>query len=76
MRPMLVGGEARDGAGGDRLEVLDPATSELVDTVPAGTPADVDAAVEAAQAAFAGCSASASTTPVSCRDGRLEETMR
>jgi acyl-CoA reductase-like NAD-dependent aldehyde dehydrogenase len=54
MRPMLVGGEARDGAGGDRLEVLDPATGALVDTVPAGTPADVDAAVEAAQAAFAG----------------------
>jgi len=23
MRPMLVGGEARDGTGGDRLEVLD-----------------------------------------------------
>ena len=51
---MLVGGQARDGAGGDRLEVLDPATGELVDTVPAGTPADVDAAVEAALAAFAG----------------------
>ena len=54
MRPMLVGGEARDGTGGDRLEVLDPATGELVDTVAAATPADVDAAVEAAQAVFAG----------------------
>jgi acyl-CoA reductase-like NAD-dependent aldehyde dehydrogenase len=51
---MLVGGGPYEPAGGDRLEVLDPATSEPVDTVPAATPADVDAAVAAAGDAFEG----------------------
>jgi succinate-semialdehyde dehydrogenase/glutarate-semialdehyde dehydrogenase len=51
---MFVDGAPLDPAGTDRLEVLDPATSEVVDTVPAGTPADVDAAVAAASAAFEG----------------------
>ena len=54
MRPMLVDGGPYEGTGGGRLEVLDPATGELVDTVPAGTAADVDAAVSAAAAAFQG----------------------
>jgi acyl-CoA reductase-like NAD-dependent aldehyde dehydrogenase len=52
MRPMLVGGRPYQGTTHDRLEVLDPATGELVDTVPAATAADVDAAVAAAKAAF------------------------
>jgi succinate-semialdehyde dehydrogenase/glutarate-semialdehyde dehydrogenase len=51
---MLVDGEPYPGEGGDRLEVLDPATGEPFEEVPAGTPADADAAVRAAQAAFAG----------------------
>jgi acyl-CoA reductase-like NAD-dependent aldehyde dehydrogenase len=54
MRPMLVDGGPYEGTGGGRLEVLDPATGELVDTVPAGSAADVDAAVSAAAAAFQG----------------------
>jgi acyl-CoA reductase-like NAD-dependent aldehyde dehydrogenase len=54
MRPMFVDGGPHGTQAGDRLEVLDPATGELVDTVPAGGPADVDAAVTAAHAAFAG----------------------
>ncbi|HZA83266.1 MAG TPA: aldehyde dehydrogenase family protein [Actinomycetes bacterium] len=49
----VAGGPYQRGAG-DPLEVRDPATGELVDTVPAGGPAEVDAAVAAAQAAFAG----------------------
>jgi acyl-CoA reductase-like NAD-dependent aldehyde dehydrogenase len=54
MRPMLVDGGPYEGTGGGRLEVLDPATGELVDTVPAGGAADVDAAVSAAAAVFQG----------------------
>jgi acyl-CoA reductase-like NAD-dependent aldehyde dehydrogenase len=54
MRPMFVDGGPHGTQAGDLLEVLDPATGELVDTVPAGGPADVDAAVTAAHAAFAG----------------------
>ena len=54
MRPMFVDGGPYEGTGGEPLEVLDPATGEPVDTVPAGGPADVDAAVSAAAAAFEG----------------------
>ena len=51
---MLVGGGPFEPAGGDRLEVLDPATAEPFEEVPAATPADVDAAVAAAADAFEG----------------------
>lgn len=37
-----------DGHTADRLQVLDPATEEIIATVPAATEADVDAAVERA----------------------------
>src|SRR5436190_5171601 len=40
-------------ATGDELERADPATGELVATLRASTPADIDAAVEAAAAAHA-----------------------
>jgi acyl-CoA reductase-like NAD-dependent aldehyde dehydrogenase len=49
---MFVGGGPLEPAGGDRLEVLDPATAEPFEEVPAGTPAEVDAAVAAAGDAF------------------------
>jgi acyl-CoA reductase-like NAD-dependent aldehyde dehydrogenase len=51
---MLVGGGPFEPAGGDRLEVLDPATAEPFEEVSAATPADVDAAVTAAGDAFEG----------------------
>jgi acyl-CoA reductase-like NAD-dependent aldehyde dehydrogenase len=54
MRPMFVDGGFREGSAAELLEVFDPATGDLVETVPAGTAADVDAAVAAAQAAFPG----------------------
>ena len=54
-----IGGEQVD-AGGERIGVVDPATAEILTEVPAGTAADVDRAVAAARAAFAGWS----TTPV------------
>jgi acyl-CoA reductase-like NAD-dependent aldehyde dehydrogenase len=54
MRQMFVDGRFREGSGSDQLEVRDPATGEVVETVAAGTAADVDAAVRAAHTAFPG----------------------
>jgi acyl-CoA reductase-like NAD-dependent aldehyde dehydrogenase len=51
---MLVGGGPLEPPGGDRLQVLDPATAEPFEEVPAGTAAEVDAAVAAAGDAFEG----------------------
>ncbi len=51
---MWIDGEWTDGTGQGVIQVIDPATKELLDTVPAGTPADVERAVSAAQAAFPG----------------------
>lgn len=53
MSQLFIDGQPRDGSGPDRLEVRDPATGTVVATVPAGTAGDVDAAVRAADAAFA-----------------------
>jgi succinate-semialdehyde dehydrogenase / glutarate-semialdehyde dehydrogenase len=47
---MLIGGEQR--AASAELEVVNPATEEVVDTVPAGSAEDVNSAVEAAKRAF------------------------
>jgi len=52
MKAMFVDGRQREGSAAGLLEVRDPSTGELVETVPAGTAADVDTAVQAAQAAF------------------------
>ena len=49
---MLIGGEWRDAASGQRIDVRDPATGEVVTSVPAAGAADVDLAVRAARAAF------------------------
>jgi aldehyde dehydrogenase (NAD+) len=46
-----IGGEHVAG-GNERIDVIDPATGEVVAAVPAGTPGDVDRAVTAAQAAY------------------------
>jgi succinate-semialdehyde dehydrogenase/glutarate-semialdehyde dehydrogenase len=45
---LFVGGEWRDGAGGDRIAVENPATGEIFAEVAAGTPDDAIAAVHAA----------------------------
>jgi succinate-semialdehyde dehydrogenase/glutarate-semialdehyde dehydrogenase len=50
---MLIGGEWRAAVADEQLEVVNPATEETVDLVPAGTPEDVDLAVETAKRAFA-----------------------
>jgi phenylacetaldehyde dehydrogenase len=49
---MLVGGEWRDAVAGTRLDVRNPATGEVITTVPAAGKEDVDLAVAAARAAF------------------------
>jgi acyl-CoA reductase-like NAD-dependent aldehyde dehydrogenase len=50
---MLIGGEWRQAAAREQLEVLNPATEDVVDTVPAGATEDVESAVATAKRAFA-----------------------
>ncbi len=52
MRKLWIGGEFVDALGGATMTVVDPATEEVVDTVPKGGTADVDRAVAAAKVAF------------------------
>jgi acyl-CoA reductase-like NAD-dependent aldehyde dehydrogenase len=54
---MLIGGEWREAAAHEQLEVLNPATEEVVDRVPAGAPEDVEFAVATAKRAFVDWSA-------------------
>ena len=49
---IYIGGEWVASASSNVTEVLNPATGELVGRTPSGVPADVDAAVAAARAAF------------------------
>jgi aldehyde dehydrogenase (NAD+) len=58
----VIGGQVVDSAG-ERIDVVNPATEEVIGSVPAGTAADVDAAVAAATDAFPSWSA----TPASER---------
>ncbi|MEU6645553.1 aldehyde dehydrogenase family protein [Saccharomonospora sp. NPDC046836] len=48
----LIAGEWVPAVSGDTIEVLNPANQEVLARVPRGTTADVDAAVQAAAAAF------------------------
>jgi 1-pyrroline dehydrogenase len=48
----FVGGEWVDAVEGGTMEVLNPATGEVIAEVPSGTKADVDRAVEAAKKAL------------------------
>jgi acyl-CoA reductase-like NAD-dependent aldehyde dehydrogenase len=50
---MLIGGEWRQGAAHEELDVVNPATEDVVDSVPAGSPEDVELAVATAKRAFA-----------------------
>jgi phenylacetaldehyde dehydrogenase len=49
---MLIGADWRDAVSGQRLDVRDPATGDVVTSVPAAGAADVDLAVKAARTAF------------------------
>jgi 1-pyrroline dehydrogenase len=48
----FIGGEWVDSAGGETMEVLNPATGETIAEVPASTAEDADRAVQAAKAAL------------------------
>lgn len=52
MQPMFVNGRSTPGRGSAAIEVRDPASEELIDSVPAGSAADVEDAVAAARVAF------------------------
>jgi succinate-semialdehyde dehydrogenase/glutarate-semialdehyde dehydrogenase len=49
---MLIGGEWREATAHEQIEVVNPATEDVVDSVPAGSPEDVELAVATAQRAF------------------------
>ncbi|MDQ2933803.1 MAG: aldehyde dehydrogenase family protein [Chloroflexota bacterium] len=51
---MIIGGEQVDAADGQTFDVVNPASGEVIATVPLGGPEDVERAVSAAQAAFDG----------------------
>jgi succinate-semialdehyde dehydrogenase/glutarate-semialdehyde dehydrogenase len=57
MVKMLIGGEPTDATATDELDVIDPATEEIYETVPAGGVDAVELAVQAAAAAFPAWSA-------------------
>lgn len=57
MTTMYIGGEAVQSASGKTIEVKNPASAEVVGTIPRGSTADVDAAVEAARKALPAWSA-------------------
>jgi aldehyde dehydrogenase (NAD+) len=52
MRQNYIGGRWIAAEATGEIPVINPATEEVIATVPAGTPADVDAAARAAAAAF------------------------
>ena len=52
MQKMLIGGKWVAAATGDSISVYNPATGEVVDKIPAASPADVTTAISAACAAF------------------------
>jgi len=49
---LYIGGEWVDPAGDEKIEVVNPATEEVIGSVPSGTTEDVDRAVAAAHGAF------------------------
>src|SRR3954449_11746850 len=49
---MLIGGEWLKASAGEEIEVVNPATEDVVASVPSGDVADVDLAVETAKRAF------------------------
>jgi acyl-CoA reductase-like NAD-dependent aldehyde dehydrogenase len=56
MPEMLIGGEWRQATASEVIEVVNPATEETVDEVPAASVADIELAVENAKRAFLGWS--------------------
>ena len=51
-KELYIGGEWVAPAGSEVIEVISPATEEVIGQVPDATPADIDTAVAAARKAF------------------------
>ena len=51
---LFINNEWRDAAAGQTMDVVNPATEDVIASVAAADQADVDAAVEAARAALNG----------------------
>jgi acyl-CoA reductase-like NAD-dependent aldehyde dehydrogenase len=49
-----IGGKAADSSSGETIDVVNPATGEVIAAVPNSTAEDIDHAVEAAERAFFG----------------------
>src|SRR5690606_40942490 len=49
---MYINGAFTSGSAKDTIQVINPATEEILDTVPLGTAVDIQTAVAAAQTAF------------------------
>ncbi|MFG2865929.1 aldehyde dehydrogenase family protein [Streptomyces sioyaensis] len=58
---VFIGGHWRPAAGTDVIEVVNPSDERVIGAVPAGSAADVDAAVNAARSALPGWAATAPT---------------
>ncbi|MFG6196123.1 aldehyde dehydrogenase family protein [Nonomuraea sp. JJY05] len=56
MRQLYIGGSWTASASDESIDVVNPATEEIIDRVPAGSPDDVEAAASAARKAFPGWS--------------------
>ncbi|KAB8190815.1 aldehyde dehydrogenase family protein [Nonomuraea phyllanthi] len=56
MRQLYIGGSWTASASGESIEVVNPATEQIIDRVPAGSPDDVERAAQAARKAFPGWS--------------------
>ena len=54
---LYINGDWREGASAERFDVLSPATEEVIASVASAEIADADAALDAAEAAFAGWAA-------------------
>lgn len=72
MAEMFIGGRSRSFDGLPRMDVIDPANRQVVDTVPLADPEAITVAVEAAEKAFS----SWSTTPAAKRGEILFEAAR
>jgi acyl-CoA reductase-like NAD-dependent aldehyde dehydrogenase len=51
-RELYINGRWRPSSSDGRLDVIDPATEQIIGSIPRGNAADVDAAVDAARNAF------------------------
>jgi acyl-CoA reductase-like NAD-dependent aldehyde dehydrogenase len=73
---MVINGERVDSSSGETMDVVNPATNEVIGRVPRATEADVDRAVAAARAAFRGAWAKVSASKRNRLMMRLAELVR